>query len=237
MSQHDPDFYDKAIAALNDGRFAEATQLCLDAIEYFSTVGSAIDASVTYHLLGGISYQAGDLEAARSHYLKSLEYIDPPSTDQELDFARTCNNLAAVFNKMGDIASAKKWMFKSIQIKERVGDPSDLASGYHQLGVVSQTAGEFDEAADWYTKSLAVEEGSGDIPGTVATLRCLANVASFRDLEETEREWYQRLHDFVCKNCDSSAVEAFGDQALQDNDFYGAAILFKSACELARAQN
>lgn len=236
MSQHDPQFYDKALAALEAGNFAEATQLCLDAIKHFSTIGSANGASVAYHLFGGVSYQAGDLEAARSYYLKSLEYIDPPSADQELDFARTCNNLAAVFNQMGDSASAKNWMLRSIQIKERVGDPADLASGYHQLGVVAQTVGEFDEAADWYSKSLAVEENSGNIPGTVATLRCLANVAAFRELVETEREWYQRLHDFVCKNCDSPTVEAFGDQALQDQDFYGAAILFKSACELVRAQ-
>jgi len=185
-------YYDKACEAIDRKDFETATQICIDAAGEFERAGAFRDASVAYHLLGGTAYQAGELKDAQSWYLRSLSLIEPPDDESQLDYACTCNNLAAVVNALGEHTSAEEWLWKSLRIKESLGDKLGMATSYNQLGVVADTQSNFEKAQQWYLKSLSIHEEIGDIDGVVGTLINLATVAEERLGVEAADEWYQK---------------------------------------------
>ena len=69
---------------------------------------------------------------------------------------------------------------------------SELAVGYHELGIIAQDRGRLDEADEWYRKSLEIREGLGDRPVMARSYHQLGNVAYLRGQLEEADEWYRK---------------------------------------------
>jgi len=229
-------YYDKACEAIDRADFKAAIRICIDAAGQFERAGAFCDASVAYHLLGGAAYKAGDLKDARAWYLKSLSLIEPPDEKSQLDYASTCNNLAAVVNALGEHSSAEEWLRKSLRIKESLGDKLGMATTYNQLGVVADTQSNFKEAQQWYLQSLSIHEEIGNIDGVVGTLINLANVAEKRFGVEAVEEWYRKALHALDQDGKPSTAERLGGEAERVGHFQAAAILYKKAYEMSKQQ-
>lgn len=229
-----PGYYEQACDAIERSDFETAKRICVDAADRFERAGAHVDASVAYHLLGGAAYQAGDLADARSWYLKSLSLIEPPDEANQLDYSRTCNNLAAVVNALGDHDSAKEWLQKALRIKERLVDKLGMATSYNQLGVVADTESRFEEAQQFYLRALSIHEELKNIDGVVGTLINLANVAEKRFGVEAVDEWYGKITHALDQAGEPSTAARLGQEAQRVGHFIAAAILYKKAYDLER---
>lgn len=226
-------YYAKAVAALNSDDFMTASTLCESAGNNFERSGSFHEASVAYDLLGLVHYQAGALEDAESAYLKSLALIDRTDGTSDLEYAKTCNSLAAVVNAMRDHARAMDWLSKSLHIKEELQDKPGLISTYHQMGIIEQSRSDLEEARRWYKKALALEKSEGDIAGLVGTVRCLASTMGDESDPEAVDDIYRIATDAIEKTGDAMLAKTAADRARKDYDFRAATEFYRKAYEMA----
>ena len=125
--------------------------------------GCFYDASIAFDLLGLVHYQSGALKDAKSAYLKSIELIGQTDEALGLEYAKTCNSLAAVINAMGDYSLAKEWLCKSLQNQRESSGQTWLFSTYHQMGVIEQSRSDLNEARRWYKKAIALQQSEGGV--------------------------------------------------------------------------
>lgn len=80
--------------------------------------------AMTYHQLGRVAQDRGDLGTAEDWYQKALaiqqELGDRPS------LASTYHNLGRVAQDRGDLGTAQDWYQKSLAIKEELGNRPDM---------------------------------------------------------------------------------------------------------------
>jgi tetratricopeptide (TPR) repeat protein len=142
----------------------------------------------TYHQLGWIAQDRGQLDQAEDWYRKALaiweELGDRPG-------------LAASYHQLGGVAQgreqldqAEDWYRQTLTIEEELGDQPHLAGTYHALGMVAQDRGQLDQAEDWYRKALAIWEELGDRPGLADTYHQLGMVAQNRGQLDDAEDWY-----------------------------------------------
>lgn len=226
-------YYTKAVAALNRDDFETASTLCETAGNDFERSGSFQEASVAYDLLGLARYRAGALEDAESAYLKSLALIDRTDRTSDLEYAKTCNSLAAVVNAMRDHARAMDWLSKSLRIKEELQDKPGLISSYHQMGIIEQSRSDLEEARRWYEKAISLEKSEGDIANLVGTVRCLASTMGDESDPEAVYDIYRIATDAIEKTGDAMLAKTAAEQARKDFDFRAATEFYRKACEMA----
>jgi tetratricopeptide (TPR) repeat protein len=170
------------------------------AYEIYDTIRQKIEASpeaehqqrlaVTYHQLGMVGEDRGDLVTAEQWYRKSIEIKE--ALGNRPGMARSYHQLGMVAQKRGDPATAEEWYRKSLEIKEALGDRPGLAAAYHQLGMVAQDRGDLAAAEEWYRKSLGIEEALGNRPGMASSYSQLGNVALLRGDLAAAEEWYRK---------------------------------------------
>lgn len=226
-------YYCKAHEAIDGGDFEAANQICLDAVRQFESIGAELEASEAYHLLGEIAYQQEKFQDAKSWFLKAISVMTTTDEVSQLGYARTCNNLAAAENALGEFVAAENWLRKSIEIKEALHDKRGLAASYHQLGVIAETQGNLEEAERQYLKSLSVEEQIGNCSGTVQTMLNLAYVAEVRSDLQAVEQWYERALQILSEDGRPITALHLGNVQHQAGDYRAAAILYKKAYELA----
>ena len=84
-----------------------------------------------------------------------------------------------------------------IEALEKIDDPdkttlSNLAVGYHQLGMVEEKRGNLDAAEKWYHKSLEIEEQLGNRPGMAGSYHQLGMVEEKRGNLDAAEKWYHK---------------------------------------------
>jgi tetratricopeptide (TPR) repeat protein len=80
----------------------------------------------------------------------------------------------------GDYEEAARQYQRSLDIKERLGDQSGMATSYSQLGDLAQQRGDYDEAARQYQRSLDIDERLGDQAGMAISYSQLGNLEKER---------------------------------------------------------
>jgi len=115
----------------------------------------------------------------------------PPDSPRRPAWMGQLGNLAY---RRGDYEDAERRYQQSLQIEERLGDQSGMATNYHHLGILAQARGDYEEAERRYQQSLQIEERLGNQSGMAASYGQLGNLAYVRgDYEEAERRYQQSL--------------------------------------------
>jgi signal transduction histidine kinase len=124
---------------------------------YFREKKSQYDSAMTYA-------QEAQNVAERFHFRKGV--------------ADALDNIASVYRRQGKNAEALENDFKSLRIKEKIGDKSGIASSLHNIAMVYRWQGKNAEALDYNFKSLRIREEIGDKSGIANSLNNIANVYS-----------------------------------------------------------
>jgi tetratricopeptide (TPR) repeat protein len=76
------------------------------------------------------------------------------------DTAATYNDIALVYDSMGNYDEALEWLFKSLKIKEhRLGrEHEHTAISYNNIGCLYTLKSDYSEALKWHEKGLKVRE-------------------------------------------------------------------------------
>ncbi|EMI21267.1 repeat-containing protein [Rhodopirellula maiorica SM1] len=235
----DHQYYNEAVSALNNKDYANASSLCENAGISLERRGCFYDASIAFDLLGLVHYQSGALEDAKSAYLKSIELVGQTDEASGLEYAKTCNSLAAVINAMGDHALAKEWLCKSLQIKENAQDKPGLFSSYHQMGIIEQSRSDLNEARRWYSKAIALHQSEGgvDIAGLISTVRYLASTFGNDSDPRAIDDIYRIATDAMQENGDVLIAQAAAEQAREDYDYRAATEFYRKAYEMVASGN
>jgi tetratricopeptide (TPR) repeat protein len=146
--------------------------------------------AVTYHQLGSVAQDRGDLTAAENWYRKSLEIKE--ALDNRPGMALTYHQLGILAQDRGDLTAAENWYRKSLEIKEALGNRPGAASTYHNLGIVAHDRGDLTAAENWYGKSLEIEEALGNRLGMASSYHQLGIVAQLRGDLTAEENWYRK---------------------------------------------
>ncbi|KAA9373900.1 tetratricopeptide repeat protein [Microbispora cellulosiformans] len=144
--------------------------------------------ALTYHYLGAVEEERGQLNEADDWYRKSLA-IQERLGDRPM-LASDYHQVGIVAQERGRWDEAEEWYRKALTIKEELGDRPGTANGYHQLGMLAQARGRWDEAEEWYRKSLAIQVEIGNRPGTAAGYHQLGNAAQERGQLDEAEEWH-----------------------------------------------
>jgi tetratricopeptide (TPR) repeat protein/CHAT domain-containing protein len=89
-----------------------------------------------------------------------------------------CNNLAMVYNGLGQTSKAVEYYEKSLEICRKVGDVRGEGQTLNNLGVLYDGWGQYQKAVEYYEKALEIKRKVGDIRGEGITLSNLGNVYS-----------------------------------------------------------
>ncbi|MER2266117.1 tetratricopeptide repeat protein [Methylobacterium oxalidis] len=182
--------------------------------------------AATYHQLGILAQDRGQLEAAESWCRKSLEILE--ALGDRRGMANSYHLLGMVAQDRGHLEAAESWYRKSLEIKEALGDRPDLASSYHQLGNVAQHRSELAAAESWYRKSLEIKEALGDRPGMANSFHSLGMVAQNRGQLEAAESWYHKSLEIR---------EALGDRPDLASSYHQLGILAQARAQLAAAES
>jgi len=76
------------------------------------------------------------------------------------EFATLLNNFSLTLYALGDLNEAKKYQLKTIEIEEKVLEPShpSLATSYNNLSLILKDLGDFNEAKKYQLKAIEIQE-------------------------------------------------------------------------------
>jgi len=104
-------------------------------------------------------------------YLTSLSYVDSVKTG-----AKIYNRLGIVFSSTHEFEKAIFNIEKSIELREKFGQKSYIATGYMTLGSLLLTQKNYTSALETYKKSKSIYESLKDTTGLLACLHNITNI-------------------------------------------------------------
>jgi tetratricopeptide (TPR) repeat protein len=182
--------------------------------------------AATYHQLGRVAQDRGDLTVAESWYRKGLDLKE--ALGDRPSMASSYHQLGMVAQNRGDLAGAENWYRKSLGIKEGLDNRPGMGSSYHQLGTVVQCRGDLVGAESWYRKSLEIFQELGDRPHMASNYHQLGSVAWDRGDFFGAESWYRKSLEIFQK---------LGDQPGMASTYHQLGMVAHRRGELADAEN
>jgi tetratricopeptide (TPR) repeat protein len=86
------------------------------------------------------------------------------------------NNLAYIYQNLGDIKRAIEYNQQSLHIEKEIGDKPGIAQSYNNLGTIYNDQGDIKNALDYFHKSLKIREETNDETGMATALNNLGSL-------------------------------------------------------------
>jgi len=90
---------------------------------------------------------------------------EPPKPELAQHILIWLNELAYIYETIGDLDKSQQNILKSLEIAERLDLQKTVAVDYGNLGLIYQTKGDLDKAEDMHNKSLEIEKKLGYLEG------------------------------------------------------------------------
>jgi tetratricopeptide (TPR) repeat protein len=140
----------------------------------------------SYHQLGMVAQDRGDLAAAEGWYRKSLEIEE--ALGNRPGMASSYHQLGMVAQDRGDLAAAEGWYRKSLEIEEALGNRPGVAFSYGVLGHMAEQRGDRPAALDWTVRCVALFREFPH-PATGPGPRQLARLTAVLGVKSLEESW------------------------------------------------
>ncbi len=120
-----------------------------------------------------------DHKKALTYYNEAMQY-DPYIRDSKIK-AQILNNIANVYENLGDIQSAVRYYESAIKFCERLGDKQFLALTLDDLGLLQLQYGEIEKAEDYFQKSLLLLRSIHQIDYTPSPMMHLGYISALQN--------------------------------------------------------
>jgi CHAT domain-containing protein/Tfp pilus assembly protein PilF len=156
-----PEMYaNRASVYLEQGRFSDAQDLLLKALDVDQKLGNSRSESNDLNMLGLVYRGLGDDETARAYLTKAFEVAIESGLMHEA--IEAMSNLGALMDDAGDHAGAAE-IFRNIEKMSAEGaDSASLACSVANQGVAAAAAGQSDEALRLFTRSHKLHLDAGN---------------------------------------------------------------------------
>jgi two-component system NarL family sensor kinase len=198
---------------LNDeGKYAEALQLCLDAEQLFKKVNApAQDLSVVYINIANEWQYLGDFKKASDNYFKGLQYAI--TANKQVNQALILNNIATLYAEMGDNDNSLKYAIESKKVSLAIKDSDRLFSASYTLAEAYFAKKMLEEGKKEteYVEALFSKMNRNDLAIDVLTLK--ADYA-LNAKKEKEAVAYFRQILALCEQADNKEYELVASREL-----------------------
>jgi tetratricopeptide (TPR) repeat protein len=187
----------------------EAESWCRKSLKITEALSNRPGMAITYHCLGMVARDRGELGEAESWHRKSLEITE--ALNDRPGMERTYHQLGIVAQLRGELDEAESWYRKSLEIEEALNLRLRMAITYSALETLDEVRKQPQLALAWDIRCLALFQdiphpGTGDGPARLVALTAQLG------MEALESCWVN-----VTGNTLPSAVRAFV-VAAKEND-------------------
>jgi len=107
-----------------------------------------------------LKVEPGDNPLSKAGYVIFAESVLVNLTEVDKNLATLANNLALIYQALGQLEKALEFQMKSLKIREEILDPNhpDLATSYNNLATIYKALGQLEKALEFQMKSLKIRE-------------------------------------------------------------------------------
>ena len=151
---------DRAFRFYQQAEYDQALPLARSALEGSMKVHGKVSNHSAYSswLVGSVAGAANDFEMAKKHFALSLEITEELYGPAHLQTSAALGHLGRAYLAAGDVKNAIPLYQRSLDIKEQVSTPEDLAVGLNNLSVAYRSGGEFQKALPLLERALEINE-------------------------------------------------------------------------------
>ncbi|MGH4024171.1 MAG: tetratricopeptide repeat protein, partial [Pseudonocardiaceae bacterium] len=146
--------------------------------------------AVTYHQLGMVAQDRGQLDDAEHWYHQSLTIAE--KLGNRPGMASTYHQLGIIAHYWGQVDNAESWCRQSLTIKEELGNRPGMALTYNLLGIIARSRENYRDAENWCRQALTIDEEFGNRPGMARIYHELGSVAQLRGRFDDAEHWYHQ---------------------------------------------
>ena len=163
------------VASAKDQHIIDSLKAIIEAADHDSSVCSA-------YLLWGEEIYLSNLDTAHILWQKAHDIArenltaDPTPTLKKKylsSLAVALINIGYIHYNQGGIQKALEYFFKSLKIREEIGDKMGVASCLHNIGATYMYQGNIQKALEFNHKSLKIREEIGDKMGVASSLNII----------------------------------------------------------------
>lgn len=162
--------------------YTQALTCYQEALRLFGEAGKPVAQGVVQSNIGAV-YELSEPRQALAAYQKALELLSGPESRRER--ARTLNNLAVLYDNLGELGQALAAYDQALATVRELGDRSWEARILQNLGTTYMRVGEGGRARANFEQALALRRELGDRRGEASTLNVLASL-SLQEFEPAE---------------------------------------------------
>ncbi len=148
-----------------------ARELCNRSFQVACEIGNDVLAAEALNTMGGLALRTGEMEEARTFFLRALERGGTTAHGLE---ARVEQNLGILANIRGQLVDAVRHYERAVAAYRAVNDEHGSATAYVNLGIAHTDLRQYDWADSYFSKSADIAERSGYVH---LQGMCLANHA------------------------------------------------------------
>ena len=215
--------------------FAEAKQLCKNALTIVKAIGYRREEAMAYARLGSLCF-------ILCEYLKAKEYCEKAlaiaiEIGDRKGEETTYQHLGGVFQSLGEYQKAKEYYEKALAIAIEIGDRKGEGTTYGNLGVVFRSLGEYQKAKEYNEKALAIAIDIGNRKGEGRTYGYLGTVFQFLGEYQKAKEYYEKALAIVIeisdRNGEGTTYENLGDVFQSLGEYQKAKEYYEKALAIA----
>lgn len=147
--------------------------------------------------------------------LEKLGDLKPNEDDEKLKlYGGVFNNRGAILKTLGDFKNAETWYLKSIEIRKKLNQFSDLADSWGNLGLVYQNLGNYPLAINYLYEALHLQEKINNQEGISSCQNNLGIIyCNLKNYSEAKKYFSQSLAYKINNKDHESAMGTYNNLA------------------------
>ena len=154
--------------------YEECMERCTQALEALREAGHNYRSGDLLLLLGFAQYRLNHYEDALASFMEMKEL--PTEAFEERSVANAYNNLAKIYQDLGDYNKAYQYNIEVLRIHESNNDSLEIAGSLYGLGSILYYQQNYQDAFDYYQRSLSICEAIGNQKVVYSCLGAIASV-------------------------------------------------------------
>jgi len=200
------------------GKIREAQEACRLAVQLAQGAGDRAREITALNNLGLASWSAGELEAARDCFERTLAF-DPQTNPLSLQ-GRVANNLAIIHEELGDFVTARRLAEQARQAFRETGDRRNLSYSSGNLANLLFQAGRYRESAELFAAADRIFLHLDEKHPHYYTVGNLGDIDLHLGRLREAEEKYQAVATYA-QECGDAELAAETAVRLADCRFYG----------------
>lgn len=209
------------------GKIREAQEACRSAVQLAQAAGDRAREITALNNLGLASWSAGELEAARDCFERTLAF-DPQANPLSLQ-GRVANNLAIIHEELGDFVTARRLAEQARQAFRETGDRRNLSYSSGNLANLLFQAGRYRESAELFASADRIFVHLGERHPHFYTIGNLGDIDLHLGRLGEAAEKYQAVATYA-RECGDAELAAETAVRLADCRFYSGDAAFADVC-------